>query len=149
MKRGEWKKSVPHSQPDGVTTNRMGRLVVRNRAYMKHLHDAQTPPLDLRAETGEPHPSGPLELHHTVHPDRAERRDNDAGVVPLLKTDHEWVEMHPTEERNLNRLFGVWSAFSFFCYQHEIDPESPDAGQRFLLWVITRLETECINITES
>lgn len=130
-------KPPPRSEEDGIRVV-AGKVRVRSRAYMKDLHEnpRTLPPLDLRAETGEA-PQGPVELHHaSTNADRTTARLNDAAVVKLRQSDHYWVEMNGAEERNLNRLFGVWSAFSFWCFSRGEDPSDPMTGQRFLKEVI-------------
>ena len=136
------------SAPDEITTQRDGKIKVKAAGYMAKLHHARTRPLDITPEAGQPS-TGILELHHSFPPTSTTRRYCDASVVPLDRNDHLWVENTPAEERNLARLFGVWSAFSFWCHQTDTDPQSPDAGQKFLAWAITNLERECTSTVAS
>lgn len=131
----------PRAEPDGITVTSQDRVRVRDRAYLAELHARREPPLDLRDVTGAP-PRGPLELHHVCNIDLNPPKWNDAAVVPLSRDDHGFVEMNPAEERNLLRLFGVWSAFSYWCFRRGTDPHSPSAGQQFLDWTIRKLKEE-------
>lgn|GEM_PF-5599669 len=124
--------------PDGFSRSRTGRLRVRDRAYMSHLHARQEPPLELGLPTEQ---TGVLELHHTKNPSGAKRRDCDATVVPLDRADHQFVELNPVEERALQRIFSAWSAFRYWCWKKGRSG-TPEDALAFQAWVLAQLERE-------
>jgi len=138
---GGGKKKPASAEPQGIRVI-SGKVRVRDVAHMRKLHAPEIPCLDLQDVMDEPQ-FGPPELHHGRNADKQSRRTDDASVVKLYATAHQWVEMHPVEERNLlGPLFGTWGAFSYWCHVRGVNPRSEGAGEQFRKEVLVWLHNE-------
>ena len=124
--------------PEGISRTRLGELRVRDPAYMAALHAQKVQPLDL----GTGSTDTTVDLHHSAAPVRhSKRRDFDSGVVPLRHEDHMNIEAGAIEEKAFGRVFAIWSAFRYFCWQHQLEGRPEDALE-FNRWVLEKLEEE-------
>lgn len=82
------KKKREEPQPDGISVVR-GRVKVRGAGYMRHLHEQQTPPLDLSAVMGDSPQFGKMERSPSVFSRSSGRR------LQIRDTDYlSWLHQH-------------------------------------------------------